>query len=78
MSIDQLRDVRLITALITPFHEDGSINYDALPGLIEHLLAHHTEALLLAGTTAKVQHSLTMKSWNSLQRFKKLSMVVYP
>ena len=31
MSIDQLRDVKLITALITPFHEDGSINYDALP-----------------------------------------------
>ena len=29
MSIDQLRDVKLITALITPFHEDGSINYDA-------------------------------------------------
>lgn len=37
MSIDQLRDVKLITALITPFHEDGSINYDALPELIEHL-----------------------------------------
>ena len=53
MSIDQLRDVKLITALITPFHEDGSINYDALPDLIEHLLAHHTEALLLAGTTAE-------------------------
>ena len=53
MSIDQLRDVKLITALITPFHEDGSINYDALPELIEHLLAHHTEALLLAGTTAE-------------------------
>ena len=54
MSIDQLRDVKLITALITPFHEDGSINYDALPELIEHLLAHHTEALLLAGDRKSV------------------------
>ena len=53
MSIDQLRDVKLITALITPFRADGSINDDALPDLIEHLLAHHTEALLLAGTTAE-------------------------
>ena len=71
MSIDQLRDVKLITALITPFHEDGSINYDALPELIEHLLAHHTEAQRL-----KVQHLLTMRSWNSLRLFRKLLMDV--
>lgn len=53
MSIEDLRDVKIITAMITPFNEDGSINFDALPKLIEHLLAHHTDALLLAGTTAE-------------------------
>ncbi|WP_368398774.1 dihydrodipicolinate synthase family protein, partial [Streptococcus anginosus] len=29
----------MITALVTPFKEDGSINFEALSKLIEHLLA---------------------------------------
>ncbi|HEM6386245.1 TPA: 4-hydroxy-tetrahydrodipicolinate synthase [Streptococcus suis] len=53
MSIQDLRDVKIITAMITPFKEDGAINYDVLPELVEHLLAHHTEGILLAGTTAE-------------------------
>lgn len=73
MSIDQLRDVKLITALITPFHEDGSINYDALPDLIEHLLAHHTEALLLAGTTAE---SPTLTHDEELELFAAVQKIV--
>ena len=73
MSIDQLRDVKLITALITPFHEDGSINYDALPELIEHLLAHHTEALLLAGTTAE---SPTLTHDEELELFAAVPKIV--
>mgnify|MGYP000470664280 CR=1 FL=1 len=76
MSIDQLRDVKLITALITPFHEDGSINYDALPDLIEHLLAHHTELFFWQEQLLKAQRLLMMRSWNSLRLFKRLSMVV--
>ncbi|HEO8613419.1 TPA: dihydrodipicolinate synthase family protein, partial [Streptococcus suis] len=43
MSIQDLRDVKIITAMITPFKEDGSINFEVLPELIEHLLSHHTE-----------------------------------
>ena len=73
MSIDQLRDVKLITALITPFHEDGSINYDVLPELIEHLLAHHTEALLLAGTTAE---SPTLTHDEELELFAAVQKIV--
>ncbi len=53
MSIQDLRDVKIITAMITPFKEDGSINFEVLPELIEHLLSHHTEGILLAGTTAE-------------------------
>ena len=53
MSYNDLKDCKIITAFITPFHEDGSINFDALPDLIEHLLAHHTDGILLAGTTAE-------------------------
>ena len=76
MSIDQLRDVKLITALITPFHEDGSINYDALPELIEHLWLTIQKLFFWREQRLKVQHLLTMRSWNSLRLFRKLLMDV--
>ena len=38
MSYQDLKECKIITAFITPFHEDGSINFDAIPALIEHLL----------------------------------------
>jgi len=65
MSYNDLKDCKIITAFITPFHEDGTINFDALPALIEHLLAHHTDGILLAG------------NWSSLQLYKRLSMVEF-
>ena len=73
MSYQDLKDVKLITAFITPFHEDGSINFEAIPPLVEHLLAHHTEALLLAGTTAE---SPTLTHDEELQIFKTVQEVV--
>lgn len=73
MSIEQLRHAKIITALVTPFHEDGSINFDAFPELIEHLLAHHTDAILLAGTTAE---SPTLTHQEELQIFKAVQEIV--
>lgn len=73
MSIEQLRNVKIITALITPFHPDGSINFEALPKLIEHLLAYHTEGLLLAGTTAE---SPTLTHDEELELFKAVQKIV--
>ena len=52
MAYADLKNCKIITAFITPFHEDDSINFEAIPDLIEHLLAHHTDGILLAGTTA--------------------------
>ena len=66
MSYQDLKDCKIITAFITPFHEDGSINFDAIPKLIEHLLAHHTDGILLAGTTAE---SPTLTHDEELQLF---------
>ena len=77
MSYKDLKECKIITAFITPFHEDGSINFDAIPALIEHLLAHHTDGILLAGTTAESPTLTTMKSWNCLQLYRKLSMDVF-
>lgn len=73
MSIQDLRDVKIITAMITPFKEDGSINFEVLPELIEHLLSHHTEGILLAGTTAE---SPTLTHEEELELFGAVQKIV--
>lgn len=73
MSLEELRKARIITALVTPFHEDGSINFKALPKLIEHLLAHHTEGLILAGTTGE---SPTLTHEEELELFAEVQGIV--
>lgn len=40
-------------AIITPFHEDGSINFDHLGALIDFQLANNTDAIIIAGTTGE-------------------------
>lgn len=40
-------------ALITPFHEDGSVNYDKLNELVEHHCAHRTDSIIICGTTGE-------------------------
>lgn len=42
-----------IVALITPFHPDGSVDYDALGGLLDFHLGHKTDAILVLGTTGE-------------------------
>ena len=73
MSIEDLKKARIITALVTPFKEDGSINFEALPKLIEHLLAHHTEGLIIAGTTGE---SPTLTHEEELELFAAVQKIV--
>lgn len=40
-------------ALLTPFHEDNSINYEELERIIEFQIAGHTDAIIVAGTTGE-------------------------
>lgn len=42
-----------IVAMITPFHEDGSVNFEALTHLIERQIAGGTSAILTLGTTGE-------------------------
>ncbi len=42
-----------LVALITPFHEDGSVNFEKLGELIDFHLAHETDALVILGTTGE-------------------------
>ena len=40
-------------AIITPFNEDGSINYDRLDELIEFHCEHKTDSIVICGTTGE-------------------------
>jgi 4-hydroxy-tetrahydrodipicolinate synthase len=40
-------------AIVTPFHEDGSINYEAFAELIEFQIKGGTDAIIVCGTTGE-------------------------
>ena len=40
-------------ALITPFHEDGSVNYEKLTEILEEQIAEDTDAIVAVGTTGE-------------------------
>src|ERR1041385_89543 len=44
---------RLLTAMITPFHEDGSVNWDAARRLARQLSDDGSDGIVVAGTTGE-------------------------
>ncbi len=44
---------RLLTAMITPFHEDGSVNYEAAQQLARQLVEDGSDGLVVAGSTGE-------------------------
>lgn len=44
---------RVITALITPFNEDGSVNYAVTEKLAAHLVENGSDGLVICGTTGE-------------------------
>lgn len=44
---------RVITAMVTPFKEDGSVNYAAAEQLAAHLADQGSDALVICGTTGE-------------------------
>src|SRR4051794_40526642 len=43
----------IFTAIVTPFHEDGSVDYDAFRKLAQHLVANGSDGLVVTGTTGE-------------------------
>ncbi|WP_397537564.1 4-hydroxy-tetrahydrodipicolinate synthase [Rummeliibacillus pycnus] len=43
----------IATAMITPFREDGSIHFEQVSEVIEHLIANGTDAIVVCGTTGE-------------------------
>jgi 4-hydroxy-tetrahydrodipicolinate synthase len=44
---------RVLTAIVTPFREDSSIDFDAFQSLARHLLDHGSDGIVVAGTTGE-------------------------
>lgn len=40
-------------ALITPMHEDGSINYDEMERIVNYQIENGTDAIIVCGTTRR-------------------------
>ena len=49
----ELRKIRLMTAVKTPYSEDGNIDFDAFDRHVEHQIANGVEALIIGGTTGE-------------------------
>lgn len=56
------------TALVTPFLEDGSVDFEALGTLIEHQVAGRTDYLVVLGTTSE-SPTLTHKEQDEIIDF---------
>ena len=42
-----------MVAMVTPMHDDGGVDWDALEGLVEHHIAQATDAIVSVGTTGE-------------------------
>lgn len=64
---------RVLTAMVTPFDEEKSIDYDKTTSLIEYLLENGTEGLVITGTTGE---SPTLSHDEKVSFFKHVVRVV--
>ena len=58
---------RVITAMITPFKENGDVNYEGASSLSKYLVNHGSEGILVGGTTGE---GATMSSEEKLKLYK--------
>ncbi|HZP73359.1 MAG TPA: 4-hydroxy-tetrahydrodipicolinate synthase [Gaiellaceae bacterium] len=57
----------VLTAMVTPFREDGAVDYDAFQRLARHLVEHGSDGLVVAGTTGE---SPTLSDGERLELFR--------
>lgn len=48
-----LENADLMTAIVTPFNDDGTINYDSLTKLTNYLIDHGSNGFVIGGTTGE-------------------------
>jgi len=53
LSVADIKKLRLMTAIKTPYRADGNIDYQAFDRHVEHQIANGVEALIIGGTTGE-------------------------
>lgn len=53
LSVAEIRKLRLMTAIKTPYRMDGNIDYASFDAHVEHQIANGVEALIVGGTTGE-------------------------
>jgi 4-hydroxy-tetrahydrodipicolinate synthase len=56
-----------IVALVTPMHEDGSVDYEALRGLVDWHVAEGTDCIVAVGTTGESPTLATEEHWEVIR-----------
>ena len=51
--INELKNARILTAMITPFDESGNLAMEMIPVVVNYLIEHHTEGIVVGGTTGE-------------------------
>jgi 4-hydroxy-tetrahydrodipicolinate synthase len=64
---------KVITAMVTPFDQNGQIDWQGTEQLVNHLLANGTDAIVVAGTTGE---SPTLSTNEKVQLFKHVVSIV--
>ena len=60
---------RIVTAMVTPFDENGEIDYASVERIVEYLVKNKTQTILVAGTTGE---SPTLSSEEKIALLKKV------
>ncbi|MCT6806666.1 MAG: dihydrodipicolinate synthase family protein, partial [Bombilactobacillus sp.] len=63
----------LMTAIITPFNEQGEVDYPGLEELTEHLLKTGSRGFVIGGTTGE---TATMTHDEKIQLYTKFAQIV--
>jgi 4-hydroxy-tetrahydrodipicolinate synthase len=58
---------QVLTAMVTPFDQNGEIDFNATKMLVEHLITNGTDSLVVAGTTGE---SPTLTTEEKIELFK--------
>ena len=55
-------------AIVTPFNDNGSVNYDALANMLDYQIENSTDAIIICGTTGEAS-TLTDEEQISVVKF---------
>ena len=64
---------KVLTAMVTPFDQNGEVDFDATRNLINYLIANGTDGLVVSGTTGE---SPTLTDEEKVELFKFVVKVV--